>query len=71
MATQEAKIYIQENEIVRELKGDELKAYLIQAEADKIEYEKFALEKEKIKAKKMEILERLNITESEAALLLS
>lgn len=71
MVTHEHKIVIQENEIVRELEGNELKAYLIQAEADKLEFEKLALEKEKIKANKIKILERLNLTEAEAALLFS
>jgi hypothetical protein len=71
MATQEVKVFVQENEIKRELVGQELANYLAQAKLDAEEYAK-QLEVEKaLEAKKAELLNRLGITAAEAKLLLA
>lgn len=71
MATQEVKIKIQENDIVRELVGQELLDYLAQRELDN----KAAAEADLVAAQRAvdraELLNRLGITADEAALLLS
>lgn len=70
MATQEVKVFVQENDVKRELIGQELADYLAQAKLDAEAYAK-QLEVEKtIQAKKAELLDRLGITAEEAALLL-
>lgn len=71
MATQEAKILIQENDQIRELTGDELKAFLAQKQADEAELELLAAAEDAMKARKAEILDRLGITAEEAKLLLA
>lgn len=71
MATQEAKVFIQENGEKRELKGEELAAYLAQAEIDAAAYAAQKAEEELIRQRKAALLERLGLTEDEAKLLLA
>lgn len=71
MATQEAKVFVQDNGVKRELKGEELAAYLAQAEADKAEYEAQQVAKAELMAYKQTVLDRLGITAEEAKLLLA
>ena len=70
MATQEIEVFVQENDVKRELLGQELTDYLAQA---KLDAEAIAeqLEVEKaIQAQKAALLDRLGITAEEAKLLL-
>lgn len=71
MATQEVKVFVQENGNKRELIGQELADYLAQAKIDADAYAA-QLEAEKaIKAQKAALLDRLGITADEAKLLLA
>lgn len=71
MATQEVKVFIQENDQVRELQGDELTAFLAQREADAAEAAAQQELLNQIEAQKAALLDRLGITANEAKLLLS
>lgn len=71
MATQEAKVYVQENGEVRELKGEELAAFMAQREADAAEAALHKAAEEAVKAQKAALLDRLGITAEEARLLLA
>lgn len=71
MATQEVKVFVQENEIKRELIGQELADYLAQAKLDADAYAEQVKVEKAIEAKKAEVLNRLGITAEEAKLLLA
>ena len=71
MATQEVKVFVQENDEKRELTGDELANYLAQAKIDAEAYAEQLKVEKAIDEKKAELLDRLGITADEAKLLLA
>ena len=71
MATQEARIYVQENGEKRELLGEEKAAYLAQMELDAAELTARKEAEAAVAAQKAALLDRLGITADEAKLLLS
>jgi hypothetical protein len=71
MATQEVKVFVQENDQKRELTGDELANYLAQAKIDAESYAEQIKVEKAIDVKKAALLDRLGITAEEAKLLLS
>lgn len=71
MATQEVKIFIQENGEKRELTGEEKAAYLAQVELDLAEIAARKEANAALAAQKEALLNKLGITADEAKLLLA
>jgi uncharacterized protein YdbL (DUF1318 family) len=70
MATQEVKVFVQENDVKRQLVGEELTDYLAQAKLDAEAFAEQLKAEKAMEAKKAALLDRLGITAEEAKLLL-